>query len=128
MMKRCLLIFAVAAMVCLAACKKDVQKQITNGAPSSADSYLPVTSGSSWTYYVGTKYSADTVTVKMNTANATENGKTYYTAIATSKRNGQSGTFFYEKDHIYAIHSFNIYADTVVDLQVYNDTASLFNP
>jgi len=114
----------IIAIICGIGCKKDAPKP-SNGAPSSADSYLPVTAGSSWTYAVNTKYSSDTVTVKMNTTNVTENGKTYYTANSTSKHSGSTGIYFYEKDHIYAIHSFNIYADTVLDLQLYNDTASL---
>lgn len=126
-MKRCLLVLAAIAIICFAACKKDIQKQPSNGAPPSADSFLPVTAGSSWTYAVNGKYSTDTVTVKMNATNVTENGKTYYTANSISKHSGSSGIYFYEKDHIYAIHSFNIYADTVLDLQLYNDTATVFH-
>ena len=113
------------ACVCYSGCKKS-SPQPTNGAPLSANSYLPVTSGSSWVYAVTSRYSTDTVTVKMNTTNATIDGKTYYTANSTSKHSGSAGIYFYEGNHIYTIHSFNIYADTILDLQIYNDTASVF--
>src|SRR6201986_5235592 len=123
-MRKYLTILAMAC-VCCSGCKKS-SPQPTNGAPSSANSYLPVTAGSSWVYAVTSRYSSDTITVKMNTTNATVNGKTYYTANSTSKHNGSTGIYFYEGNHVYAIHSFNTYADTILDLQIYNDTASVF--
>lgn len=124
-MRKYLIILAMA-FICCSGCKKSSSPQPSNGAPSSAGSYLPVTSGSSWVYAVTSRYSSDTVTVKMNTTNATVDGKNYYTANSTSKHNGSAGIYFYEGNHIYTIHSFNVYADTILDLQIYNDTASVF--
>jgi hypothetical protein len=122
-MKRFLLFILAIASVCIAGCKKDAPPG--NGAPSAADSYMPVTSGSSWTYVLNTPSSIDTVTVKMNASNITTNGKTYYTANATSKQSGLVGIYFYEKDHIYATRNFNNYANAILELQLYNDTATI---
>jgi hypothetical protein len=123
-MKGYLLIAIATAIICSTGCKKE-KAVPNNGAPSSADSYMPVTSGSSWTYSINTKYSSDTLTVQMNSANAAVNGKTYYTADATPAHGGAYGIFFYQKDHVYAIRSFNTYANAVLELQLYNDTASI---
>jgi hypothetical protein len=122
-MKRFLLFILAIAGVCIAGCKKDAPPG--NGAPPAADSYMPVTAGSSWVYFVNTSSSIDTVTVKMNTSNVTTNGKTYYTANATSKQNGLVGIYFYEQNHIYATRNFNIYANAILELQLYNDTATI---
>jgi hypothetical protein len=124
-MKRYLLIIMGITAICYTSCKKETTPN--NGAPSSADSYMPVTSGSVWTYGIYTKYSSDTVTVKMNTANVVLNGKTYYTANATPNHGGAYGIYFYEKDHVFAIRSFNNYANAVLELQLYNDTATINN-
>lgn len=122
---RYLLIIMVIATFCYTSCKKETTPN--NGAPPSANSFMPVTSGSVWTYGIYTKYSSDTVTVKMNTANVVLNGKSYYTANVTPKHGGAYGIYFYEKDHVFAIRSFNNYANAVLELQLYNDTATINN-
>lgn len=122
-MKKYLLIILPLIALCYAGCKKDAPKG--NGAPPAADSFLPVTAGSSWTYFIHTKYSSDTVTVKMSANNVTMNGKKYYTAIANSERFGSSGIYFYEANHVYAIYDFNNYANAILELQLYNDTATI---
>lgn len=124
-MRKYLLFILAITGVCLAGCKKDVQVAPGNGAPPSADSYMPVTSGSSWTYFIQTSYSKDTVTVQMNNSNASLNGKNYFTANAHSTDGAANGIYFYEKNHVYATRNFNAYANAVLELQLYNDTASI---
>jgi hypothetical protein len=122
-MRKYLLVILALTAVCYAGCKKEAQAG--NGAPASADSYMPVTVGSSWTYFISTTSNNDTLTVKMNTTNVTTGGKTYYTANATSKQSGLAGIYFYEKDHVYATRNFNNYANAILELQLYNDTATI---
>jgi hypothetical protein len=126
-MRKYLLFILGVAGFCFAGCKKNVEVIPNNGAPPAADSYMPVTAGTSWTYFIQTDNSLDTVTVKMNSSNVNLNGKTYYTANSLTKKGIANGIYFYEKNHVYATRNYNSYADAVLELQLYNDTASVNN-
>ena len=124
-MKKYLLFMLVITAICCAGCKKDSTPN--NGAPVTTGSFMPVTTGSTWAYVYNESDINDTVTVTMNASNTTLNGKTYYTANAISKQSGTVGIYFYEKDHVFAMRSFNYYANAILELQLYNDTATVNN-
>jgi hypothetical protein len=120
-MKNYLFIILAAIAICYAGCKKDPG----NGAPSSADSYMPVTAGSTWTYFVYEQGITDTLTVKMSGVRSTLYGKIYYNATNTSKPTGVSTSYFYIGKHLYATRDFNPIANSPLELQIYNDTATI---
>jgi hypothetical protein len=120
-MKKYLLIILLITSVCYYGCKKDP----ANNGPSSANSYMPVTPGSNWTYINSSQGFTDTVNVTMNSATTAVNGKTYFTANTLSKKTGSNAVYFYEANHLFALRSFNVYTNTILELQLYNDTATV---
>jgi hypothetical protein len=122
-MKRNLFLILAVLTLFYVSCKKDAVK---TGTLSSAESYMPVTSGSTWTYFDALQNGFDTITVKMNTIQTTVNGKTYYTANTTTTGQSEVGAiYFYQHNHVYSTRSFNYYANQVLELELYNDTASV---
>ena len=95
-MKKYLLIILLITSVCYYGCKKEA----ANNGPSSANSYMPVTVGSNWTYINNSQDFTDTVNVTMNSATAVVNGRTYFTANTLSKKTGANAVYFYETDHV----------------------------
>jgi hypothetical protein len=123
-MKRNLLVILALVTLFYTSCKKDR----ANAAPSSADSYFPVTAGSTWRYYdLVQDGSTDTITIKMLGSTSTINNKTYYNVSSTSTNNGAGTEYFYAANHMYAIRALNAYAGTVIELKLFNDTASVGN-
>jgi hypothetical protein len=123
-MKRNLLIILAAFVLFYSSCKKDS----ANMTPPSADSYFPVTAGSTWRYLDFTQSGTeDTLTIKMTGVKTTINGKTYYNATSSSTETGTGTDYFYAANHIYANRALNSYAGTTVELKLFNDTASVGN-
>lgn len=123
-MKRYLIIFLAVVTCCYVSCKKDTG----NGAPPSANSYMPVTAGSTWTYLFSEQGSNDTLTVKMTGATSTQNGHIYYNATTQSKKGGASTLYFTQYNHLFITRNLNYYANETLELQLYNDTASVNQP
>ena len=123
-MKRNLLVILALLTLFYASCKKDQ----ANKTPSSADSYFPVTAGSTWRYYdLVQGGSTDTITIKMTGGTSTFDNKTYYNAASISTNNGAGTEFFYAANHEYSIRALNAYAGTTIELKLYNDTATVGN-
>jgi hypothetical protein len=123
-MKRNLLVILALLTLFYTSCKKDR----ANTTPSSADSYFPVTSGSTWRYYdLIQGDSTDTITIKMTGGTSIFNNQTYYNASSKSTNAGAGTEFFYAANHSYAIRALNAYAGTTIDLKLYNDTATVGN-
>jgi hypothetical protein len=121
-MKRNLLVILAVLTLFYASCKKDS----ANTTPSSADSYFPVTPGSTWRYYdLVQSGSTDTITIKMTGGTSIFNNKTYYNAATSSTNSGAGTEYFYAANHSYAIRALNAYAGTTIELKLYNDTAAV---
>jgi len=123
-MKKYLIIFLAVVTCCYVGCKKDAG----NGAPPSANSYMPVTAGSTWTYYFNEQGNIDTLTVKMTGATSTQNGRIYYNATTQSKKGGASTLYFTQYNHLFVTRNLNPYVNATLELQLYNDTASVNTP
>ncbi|HEY2581979.1 MAG TPA: hypothetical protein VGI43_09235, partial [Mucilaginibacter sp.] len=110
-------------VLCYTSCKKDSVNK-----PSSANSYFPVTAGSSWRYLDftqdGTK---DTISIKLTGTTTTFNGKMYYNVSTSSRQSGPGTEYFYAANHVYALRALNAYAGTIIELKLYNDTVSVGN-
>jgi len=123
-MKRNLLVILAVLTLFYVSCKKDS----ANTTPSSADSYFPVTSGSTWRYYDFVQGSStDTITLKMTGGTSIFNNKTYYNTATKSTNSGAGTEYFYSANHSYAIRALNAYAGTIIELKLYNDTATVGN-
>jgi hypothetical protein len=123
-MKRNLLVILAVLTLFYVSCKKDS----ANTTPSSADSYFPVTPGSTWRYYDLVQGSnTDTITIKMTGGTSSFNNKTYYNAATMSTNSGAGTEYFYAANHSYAVRALNAYAGTTIELKLYNDTATVGN-
>lgn len=123
-MKKYLVIISAAIVCCYVSCRKDPG----NGAPPSSNSYMPVTAGSTWTYFFNEQNTTDTLIVKMTGATSTQDGKIYYNATTTSKKFGGSTLYFYQANHVFITRNLNAYANATLELQLYNDTATVNHP
>ena len=85
-------------------------------APSSAQSYLPVTAGSHWTYSIPASSTyAETFTMLGSTT--AFNNKTYYNYEITNNNTGiVSVDYFYSNNGVYSMRSSNITVEDIVDL------------
>jgi len=121
MNRNLLAIFLMAAVYC-AACKKgaDVNPMKT------ADTYFPIIAGSKWQYLdLEAGLNIDTATSTITGATTVFNNKTYYNVATSSTHKGGGTDYFYTGDHVYVMRSLNAYAGTTIDLQLYNDTATV---
>lgn len=120
-MKRYLLGILTLAAIFFGGCKKSADV----AAPKS-DTFFPVIAGSSWTYIDAQQDLAnDTATSKVTGATTVFNNKTYYNIATSSKNKGLGTDYFYSANHVFVMRSLNAYAGTTVDLQLYNDTATI---
>ncbi len=111
----------MAAVILCGSCKKDS----SNHAPVTSP-YFPLTTGSKWTYlHYEEGLSNDTVTTQITGLTTLINAKTYYNASTSSKQMGLGTDYFYAGHHVYTIRSLNAFAGEVVELQLYNDTATV---
>jgi hypothetical protein len=121
-MKRNLLIILAALVLFFTSCKKDP----ANMTPLSADSYFPVTAGSTWRYFdIKQDGTTDTITRKATGATTVFNGKTYYNVSSKSTESGAGTEYYYAANHIFSMRALNAYAGTTVDLKLFNDTVSV---
>jgi hypothetical protein len=122
-MKRFFLVILAALVLCFTSCNKEtpVIKTVV-----SADSYFPITAGSTWRYrdFKGDG-SKDTITIKVTNGKSTFNGKTFNVVSTQSRENGTGTEYFYSGNHNNITRSLSIYAGTVVELELLNDTASV---
>jgi hypothetical protein len=105
---------------CFSSCKKstvDVSNFI-----ATSDSYLPVSSGTTWTYNVSGV--TGTTVIKMTGSTTVINGKTYFNATSTSSQ-GSSPGYIYASNHLYATRGSNAAAGITAELQLFNDTAKV---
>jgi len=117
-MKKPLLIIITIATILIAGCKKSNN----NPAPASSDSYLPVTSGTTWTYLDDVNGSSETNTTKMTGSTATFNGKTYYGMSQVSPSRGTKTGYFYTANHSYALRASSTTINGLtIEIQLGND-------
>lgn len=122
-MKRFFLLILAAIVLFFVSCTKEVPAIKT---VSSADSYFPITAGSTWRYRDFKRDgSSDTITVKMTASKSTFNGKTFMVASTQSRESGAGAEYFYSDKHLNIIRSLNIYAGEVLELDLFNDTAAI---
>lgn len=121
-MKRNLVIILVAAIT-FAGCKKDSGNKPPQ---TSSDSYLPLTSGSNWTYKddIG-EFNHYFVTITMTGATRVFNNKTYYAASSASTKDNNSTVYFYAGDHTYATRTFTDQANSTIEFQLGNDNEAV---
>ncbi|MDR3695690.1 hypothetical protein [Mucilaginibacter sp.] len=96
-------------------------------APSSADSYLPVTAGSSWDYYAQVAGYTDTISIKMTGSTTRINGADFFTATGVSHFNKTIVENFYEANHLY-VERYTIGGDiyaTNIDVVLLNDSLAV---
>jgi len=120
--------FLILTIVVLffAACKKSsVQpKQIIS---STANSYFPITAGSSWTYK--TNYAGPTApdtlahTITMSADTSMINGKIYHNILTDDSPPAIYG-YLYEDNHTYALRQVKKTGDLALEYQFLIDTAS----
>jgi hypothetical protein len=119
-MKKSLLIILAAVSVGIAGCTKSKSAK-----PISApiiSSYLPVTSGSNWTYELDSPAGADTGSTRMTGATTTINNRLYYGFTGTSKLLGSTSGYYFNANHICGMRALNAAAGTTVELEFLNDT------
>ena len=117
-MKKPILILITIAAMFAAGCKKSKN----DPSPGSSDSYLPVTSGSTWTYNDAVNGASETATVKMTGTKATFNGKTYYSMTEVSPSKGTQTGYFYADNHSYSLRGYSAAAGGLtIEIQLGND-------
>lgn len=117
-MKKPILILITIAAVYFSGCKKSSN----DPAPGNSDSYLPVTSGTTWTYIDATSGSSETSTIKMTGSTATFNGKTYYSMTQVSASQGTKNGYYYAANNSYALRAYTPAAGgLVLEIQMGND-------
>ncbi|WP_146166542.1 hypothetical protein ABZR88_09915 [Mucilaginibacter yixingensis] len=94
---------------------------------SNADTYQPVTKGSTWTYAVALSGQNYSTTGTMTGDRTIFNGKTYYNIAATATLQGAaSGTsYFYSSQHVYANRGTSIVANVTVEMPYLIDTVAV---
>ncbi len=111
-MKRYLPAAIAVALFLFTGCKSKNEPK-----PSGSDSYLPVSSGSSWTYHEDVNTTTGTTTITLTGGTATFNSKTYYIANTVSDKAGAGTSYFYAGNHAYATRNLNG-PDGSVELQM----------
>jgi hypothetical protein len=120
-MKKCLFVVLAVAVLFGPGCKS----KNNNPAPSpGADSYLPLTKGSTWSYQDDVSTTSGNITVTMTGATASFNGKTYYVANTVSDKGGAYTYYFYEGSHMYVTRGAYMVAGSSVELQMANDNVA----
>ena len=121
MNKPLLIIIAIAA-VFAAGCKKSDN----NPTPSDSDTYLPVTSGTKWTYLDDTNGTSESTTTTVTGTTATFNGKTYYGMSQVSPSKGNTNGYFYAANHSYALRATSTaVGGLTVEIQMGNDAQAV---
>lgn len=116
-MKKILPILILGGAMLIAGCSKK-----SNPGPSaSADSYLPVSSGSTWTYNDVVGGSTSQLTITMTGGTSVIGGKTYYAGTSASSTKGTSTGYFYAGNHFYSFRATSATAGITIELQMGND-------
>lgn len=116
-MRKKTLMLIIGGAILAAGCSKSKN----NPSPSS-DSYLPVTSGSSWSYNDVVNGTTSQVTLSMSGATTVFNNKTYYNGNSNSTSKGASTGYFYAANHAYALRAAaGSVAGLTLELQMGND-------
>ena len=96
-------------------------KKNNPGPSASSNSYLPVSSGSTWTYNDVVGGNASQLTITMTGATSTIAGKTYYAGTSASSTRGTSTGYFYAANHSYSFRATSATAGITIELQMGND-------
>jgi len=115
-MKKILSILILGGAVVLAGCSKK-----NNPGPASSDSYLPVTSGSTWTYNDVVGGSTSQLTMTITGGTTTINVKTYYVGKSVSPVKGTTDAYFYVANHSYAMRATAASVNVTLEMQLGND-------
>ncbi|MGZ3752484.1 MAG: hypothetical protein ACXVB0_25075 [Mucilaginibacter sp.] len=118
-MKQNFLIILAVVTLGFSSCKKSSGPKPSTSSP---DTYLPVSSGSHWTYKDVVNGTTFTSTITITGATTVFNGKTYYNISGTSTKNGPSTGYFYTGNHSYVERAPLAAASTTVELQLGNDS------
>jgi len=108
-------------------CKKGGSNQPV--VPPSADSYLPVTASSNWTYSDVISGTKDTIRLTMTGATTNIGGQTFYTASGKSRINPVITENYYSGNHLY-IRQYSIGGgvyQTYISVTLLNDTVAAGN-
>jgi hypothetical protein len=122
-MNKNLLLVLIVAAAFAGGCKKESKTNPT--ATTTADSYFPLTSGSTWRYFVTAAGGNDTLAVKMTGATTNINGRTYYRAINTYQKMGSSTGYFFDAGNVYGSGASSAATGLSVEFQFLNDTATV---
>ncbi|HTI59539.1 hypothetical protein [Mucilaginibacter sp.] len=115
-MKKPILILITIAAVYFSGCKKSSN----DPAPGNSDTYLPLTSGTTWTYKDVVGGSTGTDIITLTGESKTINGKKYYEL--TGNKNGTSSVgYFYVGNHSYAMRASDQSVGITIELQLSND-------
>jgi len=127
MKKQTLLLIAIAALF-TQSCKLDAPEIETSDSSggTKSDSYMPLTSGSYWTYNnVISGMAPDTITIRVTGETTTVNGKLYHNITSTSKAHGSTAGLYYYGNHIAVLRANTIVAGLTLDFQFLNDTTAV---
>lgn len=94
-------------------------------APSTADTYQPVTKGSFWKYQAIVGNIQDTSTNTITGATATFNNKNYYVTNSVSHAAGSNNGYYYAADHKYMLRSSTIASGITLEFYYLNDTMAV---
>lgn len=94
---------------------------------SSADSYQPITKGSTWTYSIALTGQNYTTTGTMTGDRAIFNDKTYYTIAATTTLQGAASgsSYFYSSPHVYSNRGTSVVANVTLEMPYLIDTVAV---
>ncbi len=116
-MKKILSTLILGSAMLIAGCSKK-----NNPGPSaSADTYLPISSGSTWTYNDVVNGNTSQLTITMTGGTSVINGKTYYAGTSASVTRGTSTGYFYSANHSYSFRASSATAGITIELQMGND-------
>jgi hypothetical protein len=115
---RKILVIIIGGAILAAGCSKS-----KNTPNPSSDSYLPVTSGSTWTYNDVVGGNTSQLTLTMTGGTTIFNSKTYYVGTSNSSAKGASTGYFYATNHAYAMRA--AAAGITLELQMGNDAQNV---
>jgi len=115
-MKRTLPVL-IAVAILMAGCKKSSKTDVSP--VNTADSYLPVTTGSQWTYGDNTNGTVQTRTITATGGTTIINNKTYNNASVKVTETGTTNpAYLYAANHLYAMRIPNNDLGLTIELQM----------
>jgi hypothetical protein len=126
-MNKTVLILFIVSVFFYCSCKKEsTNNNIKDVNTTTSDSFFPIGTGSTWSYYlISDGLASDIAVIKISDTNTTINSRSYHKASYMTKLYGDTTEYFYAGDHLFALKFTDLLYQTTFDLQILNDTASV---